>query len=171
MFIHIVPFLRRNKEEVLQLLFPSPKGSSKSARPTKSPKVQSKHPSFLPQEYCTLAISKMIKVPPRRKHIRQVSTMSGSNGYFGNMWSEIQHKSMQASTQSNRRGNSKDNPICYKVTDILNGLLQAICTCNASTLEITNHVSVMTNSKTPRVITKSLNHITRSLRSSTASSR
>lgn len=119
----------------------------------------------------TLAISKMIESPSRWKHARQVPTMSSSNGYLGNMRSEIKHKSMQASAQSNRRGNSENNPICYKVADILNGLLQVICTCNASTLETTNHVRVMTNIITPRLITKSLSQTTRSLRSNRTSSR
>ena len=121
--VELSPFWPRSTEEAHQVLYLIPTKSFKSELLAKCQGVQLLLFEFLNNWVRTLAVSKMIKIPPRRNHEWNVIAVSGSDGYFGDVRSEIQDKGMKTCAQSDGGGNSEKYPIGNEVEYVLEGLI------------------------------------------------
>jgi hypothetical protein len=70
---------------------------------------------------------------------------------------------MKASAESDRRGNSKDDPVCDKIADILDSLSVKVITCSASRFEISSHATMTASNEMPLVTMNFLSHKTTSM--------
>ena len=98
--------MQQSKVEALQELYLTPRENSIFVLQEEYPKYLWVHQDELNERICTLAIIKMIEIPPMWPHFWYISTVSRRNSNLGNMWTKIKYKSMKSCSQTNRRGNT-----------------------------------------------------------------